>query len=520
MRKFPQIGLALATAIALAGCQASAIGQVALQPGTKPGATTPATNPAVTPGNPTTGGQAGMQKPPTGGNIAAAKPPVAVGKVPAAQAQASVTAGQETASALAEEREMEDYGTLADQEGGASYELFQLGNIMDAAEKARRAAEEARRAGLQAGANGTVAGSAGIKAGDAGLKAGEAGMKAGEAGLKAGEAGLKAGEGAVRAGAIMRGELKANEKAQIERLNMKSKELREKAAKLTVKAEVLANVAERQGKRGEKLAGRLDKMKDAREKIRGAMSKANWVDNGDGTATRTLDFSVTKTLNGKTFERSSKIVRTRRIEGKVLLLATAEFSQALPGGLTRTSTRSKALNADGTYSIEFKSVITLPNGSTRVASWEKTVGVEGGVTGTGTIIWTAADGTVKKTVTISLSGDEDTPKADCEDTATGGEAKVTVAEDGSIEATIGDDEAGTAEEVVIATSADGSVEVSTGDTSVSVGADGTIVVESGDDSVSTDGNTTVVTDGDSMVSTDGETMVKADAAATAAVSTN
>ncbi len=383
--------------------------------------------------------------------------------------------------------------------------------MLDAAEKARQAGMKAGDAGMKAGDAGMKAGDAGMKAGEAGMKAGEAGMKAGEAGMKAGEAGMKAGQAAVRAGIVLRGELKANEKAKLEKLKEKSVELRKQAVKLEIKVDAFKKVLERQSKRAEKLNMRLEKMQDARLAIRGKIKDAAWVDNGDGTASRTIEIDVKKAQNDKSFERKAKIVRTRRIEDKVLLLATAEFTQALPGGLTRTSTRSKTLNADGTYTIAFDSLITLPNGATRTAAWDKTIGVDGGCTGTGTLTWTDKDGKVIKTATIKLSGNEDEPIAKCEDPTTGGEAEVEVKADGTIDATIGDD-AGATAEVAIDTSADGSVEVSEGENSVSVGADGTIVVESGDNVVSTDGSSVVASNEAGTVKVDG------DAAATGAAS--
>jgi hypothetical protein len=392
-------------------------------------------------------------------------------------AQASVAAGQETASALAEEREMDDYDTLVGlEDGGASYQLFQLRDALEA-----------------------------TKTRPAGIKTGDAGIKAGDSGIKAGPTGAKLGEGAIRAGLIIRGELRANEKAKIEKLKTRSQELRQKAAKLEFKTDALKKVRERQSKRAEKLNARLEKMQDARLAIRGKLKGAAWVDNGDGTASRTIEIDVKKTLNGKSFERKAKIVRTRRIADKALLLATAEFTQALPSGLTRTSTRSKTLNADGTYTIAFDSLITLPNGVTRTAAWDKTIAVDGGCTGTGTITWTGKDGGVIKTATINLSGNEDEPIARVEDQATGGEAEVEVKVDGTIDATIGDD-AGATETVAIDTSADGSVEVSEGENSVSVGADGTIVVESEDkdEDDSTDGSDAGASNEADSVKVDGD----------------
>ena len=129
-------------------------------------------------------------------------------------------------------------------------------------------------------------------------------------------------------------------------------------------------------KQKEQLAKRLDKMKDVRDKMKGAF-KGGWVaGDEEGTEKKTHSFSATKTVNGKTFARSVEMVRVRSTETKALISAHVSFSQELGNGLTRTSTRDKVLQEDGSYLVTFHSELTLANGAKRVVDWTKTIAAE------------------------------------------------------------------------------------------------------------------------------------------------
>ena len=290
-----------------------------------------------------------------------------------------------------------------------------------------------------------------------------------------------------------------NISAKAEDFRARADELRKKAAELRIDAKVAAKVAESHKKHVEKLQGKLEKLGQDRDKIRGALKKAEWVKNPDGTLTKTISVDVTKTVNGQTMTRKATIVRTINAD-KVLLSATADFDQSLPGGLRRVSKRSKTLNEDGSYTVIFHSEITLPNGTVRVAHWEKTISAEGGAAGTGKIEWRAADGSVTKTVTVALGGSDEAPTAEAEDSAAKTEAKVTVDEKGGVAAKVEDSATGETAEVKVSKTEDGDVTVaaSTDAASVGVTADGDVIVSTGEKKE------------------DGTTEVKADPAATAA----
>lgn len=191
--------------------------------------------------------------------------------------------------------------------------------------------------------------------------------------------------------------------------------------------EVRKKLKDREGKKAEKLKDRLEKLKGDRAKLHEKAKGGKWLptEPADGTEYKSFELAVNKTVtaNGKTssFSRAITMKRVRNIETKDLVSSNIEFMQTLPGGLTRASTRSKVLNADGTYSVEFNSTVTFPNGGTRVAQWSKTIAVDGTVTGTGTIVWTKADGTVK-TVTITLNGTEEDTSANAGGTTVDGDA--------------------------------------------------------------------------------------------------
>ncbi len=526
MQKNNLIGLVIATSLGLSSLAGCVVSPGGVTPGgtkagtaTTPGATKPATGTgtATKPGTGTTGTPT-VTTPTKVDPVAPAKP-VAVGAVPASQAQAGAVASQETAAALTEERDMDDYDALASQEGAAA--AFQL--QMVGAEPAEDG-KVAITSGLLDGADGLAKGGDALRAGADALRAGDDALRAGDDALRAGDEALRA---AARARAKARIAAELGIEAVIEARLGGGKLTAEQEAKLrAAAAKITANRADFDARRAEmkasaslKLAAdltlkvkahqknvtdrvkvRLEKLKDARDKIKGAAAKSAWVDNGDGTKSKTLDFDVTKSINGKTFTRTAKILRTVNADG-VLVLASADFQQTLPNGLSRTSSRTKTLNEDGSYAVVFHSELVLPKGGKRVAHWEKTIGADGTVTGTGKIVWTDAAGVEKKTVTVALGGSEEEPTAAVEDAVADTEAEITVNDDGTVEASVESSD-GKTEDVKIDTTDDGSVEVAvSNEGAISVNEAGEIVVSDGEATLSTDGTTTTASVGNETATT-------------------
>ena len=178
------------------------------------------------------------------------------------------------------------------------------------------------------------------------------------------------------------------------------------AFKAALKAEIKAKVKGRHAEKKEKSKARRALHKGEHDAIAKASRDAAWVDNGDGTKTKTFETTVTRTVNGETMTRHVLMVRTMNADGIVIADHT-EFSQTLPNGVSKLSVRDKSLQADGTYKATYHAEMTFEDGTKRVTDWSKTIGADGSVTGTGTITWTDQAGAVVKTVTVTLGGTED-----------------------------------------------------------------------------------------------------------------
>jgi 5-hydroxyisourate hydrolase-like protein (transthyretin family) len=306
----------------------------------------------------------------------------------AAKQQAGAQTSQTTAQAMAEEREMEHYGYLADEAEPAGYNVMMVGQPKP---------------------------------------------KDGEMAITA-ETTVDAGKGA-----------KAETKAEATnggkaRVDFKGK----------LKAEVKAKLDTRKAKLKAKAKGQLDKMKNEKDAIGKAAKAAQWVDNGDGTETKAMSFSVEKTVNGQTSSRSVKMERTRKTDDKTLVSAHSEFSTS-HNGVTRTVVRDKALQEDGSYKVTFHSEMTFKDGSKRVADWNKTISADGAVSGTGTIVWT---GKMTKTVTIKFGGTEEAETATAADPTTGTTSNVTTTVEGGATAEVTDPATGATTNVTVDANAD------------------------------------------------------------------
>lgn len=183
------------------------------------------------------------------------------------------------------------------------------------------------------------------------------------------------------------------------------------AFKGKLKAEAHVNLKERMRERAMKAH---ERHKGHSHKVRDAAKGAQWVDNGDGTESRTFMSDVSKTVNGKTMSRKLEIKHRRHIETKHLIESHSKLETTLPNGASRTSERTKTLSGeDGSYALTFGSTLTLKNGATRVAAWDHAIAADGSVTGTGTISWFKRAGTaVNMAVAVAMKGTEVAAKAD------------------------------------------------------------------------------------------------------------
>lgn len=171
------------------------------------------------------------------------------------------------------------------------------------------------------------------------------------------------------------------------------------------------------------------------------------VTNADGSTTDTYsaEFKHEKTdLYRKTYLAITKM-------GDQVLVSEFKLETSTPA-YDRESTRVATHNSDGTVSILIDSKTSWKNGKTREMHQERLRQADGQVNGTGTIVVTQADGTVKTktlTITIAKSGDivssaseENSPEEVVINESANGEATVIVEnEDGTTEATSVDLEA-------------------------------------------------------------------------------
>ncbi|MDB5096770.1 MAG: hypothetical protein JWM80_1191 [Cyanobacteria bacterium RYN_339] len=179
--------------------------------------------------------------------------------------------------------------------------------------------------------------------------------------------------------------------------------------------EVRARVQARQATREASIKGRLDKLATQRAQMRAQLKATNFVVGTNGTSQKSITIDDTRTVNGKAVARHCTLVKTINTDSKETLSWRAEFKQTLPSGLSRVSTRTKTLLADGSYMVVFHSELTLANGRTRTADWSKTIAADGSVSGKGMIVWKDKAGVVVKTSTVTLTGDEDKASAKIEE---------------------------------------------------------------------------------------------------------
>ncbi|MNS80546.1 hypothetical protein D3C72_1142270 [compost metagenome] len=199
--------------------------------------------------------------------------------------------------------------------------------------------------------------------------------------------------------------------------------------------EFKAQIDARHARMKEKSKPRLDGMKPEREAIAKVMRTARWVKNTDGTESQAISFKVERSVNGQTTSRAVSMTRVRMADDKTLVSAKSSFEMA-HDGMTRKVTRDKSLQEDGSYVVTFHSEITHKDGSKRVADWTKTIAADGSVSGTGAIVWT---GKVVKTVSITFGGTEEAETAKAADAETKTESAVTMPAEGGATAQVKDE---------------------------------------------------------------------------------
>jgi hypothetical protein len=197
-----------------------------------------------------------------------------------------------------------------------------------------------------------------------------------------------------------------------------------------LKDSLKTNLQKREAAQKQASKGRLKKMREANAQLKNAIQEAPWVDNGDGTKTKTILFSQAAP-EGNGASRERKIERTVRIADDTLVSLITRFNDTMPNGGAHTMERSKVLQADGSYVVTFLKVHTGPDGRSLTAQGTKTIAADGSVTGTGTVVIKQGEEVIKS-IELNFSGLQGREKVRAED----GDATtvITLPTDGTAEA--------------------------------------------------------------------------------------
>lgn len=208
-------------------------------------------------------------------------------------------------------------------------------------------------------------------------------------------------------------------------------------ARAELQAALKAKLDARRTRLTQRLHGRVAELQE-RAVIAGAFGKNGWVaDEAAGTETRTASFEVSKTVNGQAVSRAVSMTCTRRSADKVLLSSVVTFKNAFAGGGSRESTRTRALQDDGSTLVTYASSQTFKDGTTRVVDFARTVSADGAVAGGGTITVTRPGGAPQVT-NVSFGGSEEAPTATAQPEGGDASATVSVPADGAATATTSD----------------------------------------------------------------------------------
>lgn len=241
-----------------------------------------------------------------------------------------------------------------------------------------------------------------------------------------------------------------------------SAEAKARIGKAMIGAAVKAKIQQRRAAIKQRLQARLAKKAAVAGKLRQALAAAPVTEDENGNKTREFNFDAERsaTVNGQARTRTMAVtaIRTVNAEG-VLVYSKFTGNQTDSNGRSRSYTREKTLNADGSYTVVFTRNRTGQNGATYAANWTKTISAEGAASGTGTITLTRNGNTMTKNLTFG--GTAETPVATVADAASDVTAEVTLPIEGEATATVSDPQAPAAEvTVTVEEEADAAAEVS------------------------------------------------------------
>lgn len=183
---------------------------------------------------------------------------------------------------------------------------------------------------------------------------------------------------------------------------------------------------------------RQDAMGAVAAAIAAALEAATWTDNGDGTRTRVVAFTVPADQATGAPSRDVRMTLTIDAETGVLVASKHEATLTFASGVRRELTRELAVQADGAYQVAMTMIDTEPDGATRTTTWSVTIAVDGSRSGSGTTVWKDGNGTILRTVEHDLAGTYDLPRLDCRMTGLGALASVSLPWDGAIQASLRD----------------------------------------------------------------------------------
>lgn len=162
----------------------------------------------------------------------------------------------------------------------------------------------------------------------------------------------------------------------------------------------------------ERLAGKADVAK----KLKEAHDAAPETTDEEGNKSRNFAFEVERT----TGQGDNARTRTRAVESTVtvdrngtVVYSKYKASQSVSGNgseSSRVMERTRRLLNDGSKEITFHRELTFKDGRVFTTDWTKTIGADGGVTGSGQIT-RQRPGAATATVELTFGGTEDEPQA-------------------------------------------------------------------------------------------------------------
>lgn len=170
--------------------------------------------------------------------------------------------------------------------------------------------------------------------------------------------------------------------------------------------------------------------------MRSQANSTAYVDRGDGTKSKTLEFQEQRTLHGQQVDHKVQVVHTVSSDGDFPLSTEVSLERTWPDGRKLVAHHVKSLQADGGHRVAFHEEAGFPSGVGRVASWVKQVAVGGQVSGSGTVAMKKASGLFSRTWAVTHVG---AAAANVSDMLAGVAAKVVISPQGDASATVTDD---------------------------------------------------------------------------------